>query len=206
MRSVSNAINCFAVESFMDELAAAAGKNSYDFRHEMLAGKARHRRILEELAKRAGWGSAPAGHFQGLALMEAYGTVLGEMAEVSINAGAVKVHRIVCVVDCGQMVNPKIIESQVEGGIIFGLCSTLWGDVTINAGEVQQTNFNSYRVLRINEIPRIEVHLLPSDEPPGGIGEPSVALVAPAVCNAICAATGRRLRSLPIGSQPLSRA
>jgi isoquinoline 1-oxidoreductase beta subunit len=206
LRSVSNAINCFAVESFMDELAAAAGKNSYDFRHEMLAGKARHRRILEELAKRAGWGSAPAGHFQGLALMEAYGTVLGEMAEVSINAGAVKVHRIVCVVDCGQMVNPKIIESQVEGGIIFGLCSTLWGDVTINAGEVQQTNFNSYRVLRINEIPRIEVHLLPSDEPPGGIGEPSVALVAPAVCNAICAASGRRLRSLPIGSQPLSRA
>jgi isoquinoline 1-oxidoreductase beta subunit len=206
MRSVSNAINCFAVESFMDELAAAAGKNPYDFRHQMLASKARHRHILEEAGKRAGWGAAPAGHFQGLALMEAYGTVLAEVAEISIDAGAVKIHKIVCVVDCGQMVNPKIIESQVEGGIIFGLCSTLWGDITINAGQVQQTNFNTYRVLRINEIPRIEVHLLPSDEPPGGIGEPAVALVAPALCNAICAATGERLRSLPIGSQRLARA
>jgi isoquinoline 1-oxidoreductase subunit beta len=206
MRSVSNAINCFAVESFMDELAAAAGKTPYDFRHEMLANKPRHRRVLEEAGKRAGWGSAAAGHFQGLALMEAYGTVLGEVAEVSIDAGTVKVHKIVCVVDCGQMVNPKIIESQVEGGIIFGLCSTLWGDITISAGQVQQTNFNTYRVLRCNEIPQIEAHLLPSDEPPGGIGEPSVALVAPAVCNAICAATGKRLRSLPIGSQRLARA
>jgi isoquinoline 1-oxidoreductase subunit beta len=206
MRSVSNAINCFAVESFMDELAAAAGKNPYDFRHEMLANKARHKRVLEEAGKRAGWGSSPAGHFQGLALMEAYGTVLAEVAEVSIDAGAVKVHKIVCVVDCGQMVNPKIIESQVEGGIIFGLSSTLWGDITITAGQVQQTNFNTYRLLRSNEIPQIEVHLLPSDEPPGGIGEPSVALVAPAVCNAICAATGKRLRALPIGSQRLARA
>jgi isoquinoline 1-oxidoreductase subunit beta len=127
------------------------------------------------------------------------------VAEVSIDAGAVKVHKIVCVVDCGQMVNPKIIESQVEGGIIFGLCSTLWGEITITAGQVQQTNFNTYRMLRANEIPQIEVHLLPSDEPPGGIGEPSVALVAPAVCNAICAATGKRLRALPIGSQRLVR-
>jgi isoquinoline 1-oxidoreductase beta subunit len=206
MRSVSNAINCFAVESFMDELAASAGKTPYDFRHEMLANKPRHRRVLEEAGKRAGWGSAPAGHFQGLALMEAYGTVLGEVAEVSIDAGAVKVHKIVCVVDCGQMVNPKIIESQVEGGIIFGLCSTLWGDITITAGQVQQTNFNTYRMLRANEIPKIEVHLLPSDELPGGIGEPSVALVAPAVCNAIFAGTGKRLRALPIASQRLARA
>jgi isoquinoline 1-oxidoreductase beta subunit len=206
MRSVSNAINCFAVESFMDELAASAGRTPYDFRHEMLANKPRHKRVLEEAGTRAGWGSAPAGHFQGLALMEAYGTVLGEVAEVSIDAGTVKVHKIVCVVDCGQMVNPKIIESQVEGGIIFGLCSTLWGDITITAGQVQQTNFNTYRVLRANEIPKIEVHLLPSDELPGGIGEPSVALVAPAVCNAIFAATGQRLRALPIGSQRLARA
>jgi isoquinoline 1-oxidoreductase beta subunit len=138
--------------------------------------------------------------------MEAYGTVLAEVAEISIEAGTVKVHKITCVVDCGQTVNPKIIESQIEGGIIFGLSSTLWGDITIAKGEVQQANFNTYRVLRNNEIPQIEVHLLPSDELPGGIGEPSVALVAPAVCNAICAATGKRLRALPIGTQRLARA
>lgn len=206
LRSVSNAINCFAVESFMDELAAAAGKGPYDFRHGLLATKPRHRRVLEETARRARLGTVPPGHFQGLALMEAYGTVLAEVAEVSIDAGALTVHKITCVVDCGQMVNPKIIESQVEGGIVFGLSSTLWGDITIARGQVQQTNFNTYRVLRANEMPAIEVHLLSSDELPGGIGEPSVALVAPAVCNAICAATGKRLRALPVGTQQLTRA
>jgi isoquinoline 1-oxidoreductase beta subunit len=205
LRSVSNAINCFAIESFMDELAAAAGKSPYEFRHLLLANKPRHRRILEEAGRRAALGKVPQGHFQGLALMEAYGTVLAEVAEVSIDAGALKIHKITCVVDCGQMVNPKIIESQVEGGIIFGLSSTLWGDITINRGQVEQANFNAYRVLRINEMPQIEVHLLSSDELPGGIGEPSVALVAPAVCNAICAATGKRLRALPIGAQRLVR-
>ena len=131
--------------------------------------------------------------------------MLAQVAEVSIDAGALKVHKIVCVVDCGQMVNPKIIESQVEGGIVFGLSSTLWGDITITKGQVQQANFNSYRVLRVNEMPQIQVHLLASDELPGGIGEPSVALVAPALCNAICAATGKRLRALPIGAQRLVR-
>ena len=206
LRSVSNAINCFAAESFMDELAAQAGRNPYEFRQGLLANKPRHKRVLGEAGKRAGWGSVPQGHFQGLALMEAYGTVLAQVAEVSIDAGALKIHKIVCVVDCGQMVNPKIIESQVEGGIIFGLSSTLWGDITIAKGQVQQANFNSYRVLRVNEIPQIQVHLLASDELPGGIGEPSVALVAPALCNAICAATGKRLRALPIGAQRLVRA
>ncbi len=206
LRSVSNAINCFAIESFMDELAVAAGKAPYDFRHGLLGAKPRHRRVLEEAARRASLGSVPQGHFQGLALMEGYGTVLAEVAEISIDDGTLKVHRITCVVDCGQTVNPKIIESQVEGGIIFGLSSTLWGDITINKGQVQQTNFNTYRVLRANEMPAIEVHLLASDELPGGIGEPSVALVAPAVCNAICAATGTRLRALPIGMQQLARA
>jgi isoquinoline 1-oxidoreductase subunit beta len=204
LRSVSNAINCFAAESFMDELALAAGRNPYDFRHSLLAGKPRHRRVLEELGTRARWGSAPRGQFQGIALMEGYGTVLGQLAEVSIEAGEAKVHRIVCVVDCGRMVNPRIIESQIEGGIIFGLSATLWGDITISGGQVQQSNFNSYRVLRNHEIPRIEVHLLPSEEVPGGIGEPGVALVAPAVCNAIFAATATRLRSLPIAGQRLA--
>ncbi len=201
LRSVSHAINCFAIESFMDELAAAAGVDGFEFRRGLLANKPRHRRVLEAAAGRAGWGHAAQGRFHGIALMEGYTTVLAQVAEISIDAGELKIHRITCAVDCGQKVNPKIIESQVEGGIVFGLSAALWGNITIAAGRVQQTNFNSYRVLRCNEMPQIDVHLLASDEPPGGIGEPAVALVAPALCNAICSATGRRLRSLPIGTQ-----
>jgi len=200
MRSVSHAINCFVIESFMDELAAEAGKNPLDFRRSLLGKKPRHRRVLDEAAARAGWGKAPAGHFQGVALMEGYTTHLAQVAEVSVEGGELKIHKIVCVVDCGRMVNPRIVESQIEGGIVFGLTETLWGDVTISNGAVRQTNFDGYRVLRLHEMPKIEVHLLPSDEPPGGIGEPAVALVAPAVCNALYAATGRRLRTLPLAA------
>jgi isoquinoline 1-oxidoreductase subunit beta len=116
------------------------------------------------------------------------------------------VHKIVCVVDCGQMVNPKIVESQIESGIVFGLSAALWGDVTIAGGKVSQTNFNNYRLLRNNEMPELEVHLLDSDAAPGGIGEAAVPLVAPALCNAIFAATGKRLRALPIGRQKLLNA
>ena len=206
MRSVSNAINCFAMECFVDELAAAAGKDPLEFRRSLLANKPRHLRVLDEVAKQSGWAAAPAGRHFGLALLENYGTVLAEVAEVSIEAGEVRVHRITCAVDSGQVVNPRILESQVEGGIIFGLSSALWGDITLQGGRVQQENFNSYRVLRIDEVPVIQVHLLPSDELPGGIGEPAVALVAPAVCNAIHAATGTRLRRLPIGGQRLTQA
>ena len=136
--------------------------------------------------------------------MEGYTTVLAQVAEISVAAGELKVHKITCVVDCGQMVNPRIIESQIESGIVFGLSAALWGDVTVSAGRVQQGNFNSYRLLRINEMPELDVHLLQSEEPPGGIGEAAVPLVAPAVCNAIYAATGRRLRSLPIAAHALA--
>ena len=205
MRSVSHAPNCFAIECFMDELAHAAGKDPYEFRRQLLEKKPRHRRVLEAVAERAGWGRTPQGgqqgRHQGIALMEGYTTHLAQVAEVSVHAGALKVHRIVCVVDCGRMVNPRIVESQIVGGIIFGLSAALWGEVTIAGGVVQQTNFDAYRVMRGNELPQIEVQLLDSDAPPGGIGEPSVALVAPALCNAIFAATGRRLRSLPISPQ-----
>jgi isoquinoline 1-oxidoreductase subunit beta len=205
MRSVSHSPNCFAIESFIDELAAAAAKNPYDFRMELLHKKPRHQRVLQSTAERGGWGRAVAGRFQGLAFMEGYTTHLALVAEISIESGELKVHRIVCVVDCGQMINPKIVESQIESGIIFGLTAALWGEVTIAAGKVQQTNFNNYRVLRGNEVPSIEVHLVESDELPGGIGEPAVALVAPAICNAIFTATGRRIRTLPIGTQKLTR-
>jgi isoquinoline 1-oxidoreductase subunit beta len=205
MRSVSHAPNCFAIESFMDEMAAAAGKYPYDFRMQLLRGKPRHQRVLQLAAERAGWGKAPAGRHQGMAFMVGYTTHLAQVAEISIVKGALKIHKIVCVVDCGQMVNPRIVESQIESGIIFGLSSALWGEVTIAAGKVQQTNFNNYRVLRGNEVPQIEVLLLDSDELPGGIGEASVGLVAPAICNAIFSATAKRLRALPIGSQNLQR-
>jgi isoquinoline 1-oxidoreductase subunit beta len=206
MRSVSHAPNCFVIESFMDELAAAAGRNPFDFRMQHLARKPRQRRVLQLAAARAGWGKAPAGRFQGMALMEGYTTHLAQVAEVSIIGGQLKVHKIVCVVDCGQMVNPRIVESQIESGIVFGLSAALWGEVTIVGGRVQQTNFNNYRLLRMNELPELDVHLIDSDETPGGIGEAGVPLVAPALCNAIFAATGRRLRALPIGSQMLSKA
>jgi isoquinoline 1-oxidoreductase beta subunit len=206
MRSVSHAPNCFVIESFMDELAAAAGKNPYDFRMQQLANRPRQRNALKLAAERAGWGNAPAGRHQGMALMEGYTSHLAQVAEISIDGGVLKVHKIVCVVDCGQMVNPRIVESQIESGIVFGLSAALWGEVTIAGGQVQQTNFNNYRLLRNNEQPEIDVHLVESNEPPGGIGEAAVPLVAPALCNAIFTATGQRLRELPIASHKLVKA
>ncbi len=185
----------------MDELAALAGRNPLDFRLQHLSKKPRQRRVLQLAADHAGWGKAGAGRHQGIALMEGYTTHLAQVAEISVDGGELKVHKIICVVDCGQMVNPRIVESQIESGIVFGLTSALWGEVTLVGGRVQQTNFNNYRLMRNNELPELEVHLVDSDETPGGIGEAAVPLVAPAICNAIFAATGNRLRSLPIAGQ-----
>jgi isoquinoline 1-oxidoreductase beta subunit len=204
LRSVSHAPNCFAIESSIDELAALAGKDPLAFRLELLSGKPRHLRVLNEIANRANWGHVARGRFQGLAFMEAYNSCLAQVAEVSVEHGAPKVHRISCVIDCGQTVNPRIVESQLESAIVYGLSAALWGDVTIRAGQVQQRNFNNYRVLRLNEMPVLEVYIVPSDGKPGGIGETGVPPVAPAVCNAIFAATGKRLRSLPIAAHALT--
>lgn len=198
-RSVSHALNCFVAESFMDELAHAANKDPFEFRRDLLGKQPRFKRVLEEAAAMAGWGMAPAGRHQGIALMEGYGTYLAQVVEVSVTGGALKVHRVVCAVDCGQMVNPAIVESQIESGIVFGLTAALWGEITLDRGRVRETNFDRYRLMRLNEAPAIEVRLLESREAPGGVGEPSTSVVAPAVCNAIFAATGRRLRELPIG-------
>ena len=203
MRSVSHAPNCFAIESFMDELAAAAGKDPVEFRLGLLAAKPRHTHVLKTAAARAGWGRPAPGRHQGVAFMEGYGTQIAQVAEISVQAGEVKVHKITCVVDCGQMVNPRIVESQIESGIVFGLTAALWGEVTLAGGRVLQTNFNSYRLLRGNEMPEVDVHLVESDAAPGGIGESAVPPVAPAICNAICAATGKRLRKVPISRQSL---
>jgi isoquinoline 1-oxidoreductase beta subunit len=200
-RSVSHALNCFVAESFMDELASAAGKDPYEFRAAMLDKQPRFKRVLDEAASRAGWGKAHAGHYQGIALMEGYGTYMAQVAEVSMKDGTLTIHRITCAVDCGQMVNPNIVDQQIEGSILFGLTAALWGEITLVRGEVQQRNFDSYRMLRLPDVPRIDVHLLESSEAPGGVGEPGTAVVGPALANAIFAATGKRLRSLPIAKQ-----
>jgi isoquinoline 1-oxidoreductase beta subunit len=155
------------------------------------------------VARRAGWGSTPPGRFQGLAFMEGYTSHIAQVAEISLSAGTLKVHKITCVIDCGQMVNPRIVESQIESGIVYGLSAALWGDITLRAGQVRETNFHNYRVLRSNEMPELDVYLIPSEAAPGGVGEAAVPPVAPAVCNAIFAATGKRLRRLPINSQAL---
>jgi isoquinoline 1-oxidoreductase beta subunit len=205
LRSVSHSPNCFAIETCMDELAAAAGRNPLDYRLELLAGKQRHIQVLKLIAERSGWGRAAPGRYQGLAFMEGYTSCIAQVAEVSIESGGrPKVHRITCVIDCGQTVNPRIVESQLESGIVYGLSAALWGDITLRNGRVQQRNFNDYRVLRLNEAPQIDIHIIPSAGPPGGIGETGVPPVAPAVCNAIFAATGKRLRSLPISAHRLA--
>jgi isoquinoline 1-oxidoreductase beta subunit len=204
LRSVSHAPNCFAIESSIDELAQAAAKNPLEFRLALLAGKPRHTQVLKVIAERSGWGRAPQGRFQGIAFMEGYTSHIAQVAEVSVEGGRLKIHKITCVIDCGQTVNPRIVESQLESGIVYGLSAALWGDITLRNGSVQQRNFNDYRVLRLNETPELDIHIIPSDAPPGGIGETGVPPVAPAVCNAIFAATGKRLRSLPIGKHSLA--
>ena len=206
LRSVSHATNCFPAECFMDELAHAAGQDPVAFRLARLSRQAepRWRQVLERGAERAGWGRAPAGRSQGVALMEGYGTYLALFAEVSLENERVRVHKISGAVDIGQMVNPSIVDSQVRSGIIFGLSQTLWGEITIANGVVQQKSFDTYRLMRINEVPEIDVELIASGAAPGGIGEPTTALVAPALYNAIYAATGRRLRSLPLSRHGLA--
>jgi isoquinoline 1-oxidoreductase subunit beta len=203
LRSVSHAPNCFAIESSIDEIAALTSKDPLQLRKELLAGKARHLQVLDAIAERADWGHAVKGRYQGLAFMEGYTSCIAQVAEVSVDNGELKIHRITCVVDCGQTVNPRIVESQLESGIIYGLSAALWGEITLRGGRVQQRNFNDYRVLRLDETPALDVHILPSDAKPGGIGETAVPPVAPALCNAIFAATGKRLRSLPISAHKL---
>lgn len=203
-RSVSHALNCFVVESFMDELAYAAGQDPAEFRRTLLAKQPRYLEVLDVALRRSGYDQPVAGRFRGVAVMEGYDTWMAQVAEISIAEGKVKVHRIVCAVDCGQAVNPGIITAQVESSVIFGLSAALWGEINVQGGRVQQTNFHDYRVLRLGEVPAIETYLVGSDNPPGGIGEPATALVAPAVCNAIFAATKQRLRSLPIARHKLA--
>lgn len=198
-RSVGNSQNYFFSESFVDEMAAAAGKDPFEYRRGLLTRHPRHRATLELAASKAGWGSPlPAGRARGIAVCESFGSVVAEVAEVSLAAGKVKVHRVVCAVDCGMTVNPEIVRRQMESAIVFGLSAALYGRITIKDGRVEQSNFHDYPVVRMDEAPRVEVHIVPSSENPGGVGEPGTPPIAPAVSNALFALTGKRIRSLPI--------
>jgi len=203
-RGVGVTHNTFVIESFIDELAAAAKADPFEYRRALLARSPRARAVLELAAQRAGWGAnLPAGRGRGIALMySAWDTYVAQVAEVAVSqAGEVRVHRVVCAVDCGTVVNPDTVKGQIEGGVIFGIGGALWGEVTLKNGRVEQSNFHDVRVLRINETPAIEVHLVRNGEAPGGIGEPGTAVTAPALANAIFAATGKRIRKLPLENQ-----
>jgi isoquinoline 1-oxidoreductase beta subunit len=197
-RSVSHNMNAFANETFFDELAAAAGKDPVAYRLSLLGSQPRMANVLKQAADKAGWGTpAPAGRFRGVAMMEGYETFMAQVAEISIKDGQPVVHKVTVVADLGRMVNPDTVEAQIQSSVIFGLSQALWGNITIDKGRVQQFNFNTYRVMRNNEAPQIEIVLVNSTEKPGGIGEPATALVGPAVGNAVFAATGKRMRSMP---------
>lgn len=198
-RSVGHSQNIFFIESFIDELAAAAKKDPFEFRRAMLTQQPRYRGALELVAEKAGWGQPlPAGVFRGIAVAQSFGSYVAEVAEVSVAAdGAPKVHRVVAAVDCGMTVNPQTIARQIESAIVYGLSAALYGRISFKDGRVEQSNFHDYPVLRMNETPKVEVHMVASREAPGGIGEPGTPPIAPAVANAIFAATGKRLRLLP---------
>jgi isoquinoline 1-oxidoreductase subunit beta len=204
-RSVGASFQGFVVEAFIDEMAAAAGKDPFEFRRDLLGKSPRHKAVLVLAAEKAGWGKPLAsGRARGIAVMDAFGSYLAQVTEVSVDArGAVRVHRIVCTVDSGWVINPDTIKAQMEGGIVYGLTAALKGEITIKNGRVEQRHFGDYQMLRHNEMPEIEVYIVPSTEAPGGIGEPSTALAAGSLVNAVAAATGRRIYSLPIRAEQL---
>ncbi len=198
-RSVGSTHTAFSTEVMIDQLAVAAKQDPVAFRRALLKNHPRHRAVLELAARKAGWGKPlPKGRWRGVAVHESFNSYVAEVAEISIADGKPKVERVVCAVDCGVAVNPDMVRAQMESGIIFGLSAALYGEITLKDGQVTQSNFHDYPILRINEAPRIEVHIVPSHAKPTGVGEPGVPPIAPAVANAVFAATGKPVRRLPI--------
>jgi isoquinoline 1-oxidoreductase beta subunit len=194
-------------ESFIDELAAAAKQDPVAYRRALLDKSPRAKAVLDLAAERAGWGQPlPAGVGRGVSLQSAFASYMAHIAEVEVaKDGAVRVRRVVCAVDCGTPVNPDTIRAQIEGGIMFGVTAALYGEITLKNGRVEQSNFDTYQVLRMNEAPAVEVYIVQNTEPPGGIGETGTSAIPAAVTNAIFAVTGKRLRKLPIDSSALKQ-
>lgn len=206
-RSVGSSHTAFAVEGMIDELAKAAGKDPYQYRRMLLEKHPRILKVLDTVAEKAGWKNPVAiGRGRGIAIHESFGSVVAHVAEVSITKNnTLKVHKVVTAIDCGQVVNPDTIKAQMEGCVAFGLTAALYGEITFEKGRVKQRNFHDYRMLRMNEMPLVEVHILDSKEKMGGVGEPGVPPVAPAVMNALFMLTGKRVRSLPLRPDDLKK-
>jgi isoquinoline 1-oxidoreductase beta subunit len=207
-RSVGSTHTAYSTEVFLDELAHAASKDPVEFRRALLKDQPRHLGVLNLAAEKAGWGQPPPeGRFRGVAVHKSFGTYVAQVAEISLKQdGGIKVERVVCAVDCGIAVNPDIIRAQMEGGIGYGLGAILKGEITLDGGRVVQSNFDGYQVLTIDEMPQVEVHILPSTESPTGVGEPGTPPIGPAVANAVFAATGKRIRILPFSRNDLRTA
>jgi isoquinoline 1-oxidoreductase subunit beta len=199
-RSVGPSHTVFVTESFIDELAAAAKQDPVAYRRALLDQSPRAKAVLDLAAKKAGWGeSLPARSGRGVSLQHVFGTYMAQVAEVEVaQSGEVRVRRVVCAVDCGSVVNPDTVQAQVQGAIIFGITAALYGEITVKNGRVEQTNFDTYQILRMNEAPAINVHIVQSAEAPGGMGEPGTSAIVPAIVNAIFATTGKRLRKMPV--------
>jgi isoquinoline 1-oxidoreductase beta subunit len=198
-RSVGNSHTAFVMETMIDELAAAARQDPVAYRRALLAKQPRVLATLELAVQKSGWGGAlPHGRARGIAVHESFQSVCAQVAEVSLEGNNVKVHRVVAAFDCGLVVNPMTVEAQLQGAIAFGLSAALHGKITIKEGQVEQSNFHDYPVLRMNEMPKVEVYLVPGGQKPTGVGEPGVPPVAPAVCNALATLTGKRVRKLPL--------
>jgi isoquinoline 1-oxidoreductase beta subunit len=198
-RSVAHSEHGFFTESFIDELAHAAKQDPVAFSARLLTDKPRHRRVLEHAAQMANWGlPLEAGRARGVAIVESFGSIVAEIAEVTVRDGAIKVDRVFAAVDCGEVINPDTATAQIEGGIVFALSAALLDQITIRAGAVVEKNFHDYPLPRLADAPRIVVEFMESEAPIGGLGEPGVPPLAPAVANAVFAATGTRLRTLPL--------
>jgi isoquinoline 1-oxidoreductase beta subunit len=199
-RSVFASQNCFANETFLDEVARAAGRDPLELRRELLADSPRHLTVLNLAAEKAGWGAPlPAGRGRGIAIHKFFSdTIVAEVAEVTVGDKGLRVDRVVCAIDCGLALNPGIVAAQMEGGIVYALSAALHGAITLEGGRVKQSNFDDYPVLRMSEMPRVEVHIVESADSPHGVGEPAVPPLAPALANALAAATGNPVRRLPL--------